>query len=308
MEPLAEEDEEEAHTPVHLRHHNSPVNGFTPSQSPTFPRGPRARDRSSVISLQSSAAYSLSGPDGRRLSSISLVSNPSSLPASDRPVPPLPSLRSGDCTTSGQEEPLIDEIASALREWQAMVYEHLKNGQYELFEKVYEYIQTLHAGRRQLLSGALSSEEMLTLRTKLVDILLKGNLAQGLEVIVRHPHLGGLADVEILGPNSMSPIRMYSLQVKSAYSQGTLNLGQSSSYTLDLYSLLSAPENKQHNSQPNLAKLSKTKPSFEHVYLDVRAFVANPCDPGELSELYFSLFSQTESKFLTGASNLPRLE
>ena len=169
MHPLEEEDEEEASFP---RVPDSPNNSLAPSvQSPTTPSRTRkiSSNRNSVISLQNASAYSLSGADGRRLSPASFASshhtqNGLSSSASDRPVPPLPSLRSTDETLAGQTEPLIDEISAALREWQAMIYVHLKACKYALIEEVNGYIQVLHAGRRQLLSDSLSNEETIALR------------------------------------------------------------------------------------------------------------------------------------------------
>jgi hypothetical protein len=37
-----------------------------------------------------------------------------------KPSPPIPSLKAGDDTVRGVEEPLVDEIASALREWHSV--------------------------------------------------------------------------------------------------------------------------------------------------------------------------------------------
>ncbi len=38
---------------------------------------------------------------------------------------------------------------------------------------------------------------------------------------------------------------------------------------------------------------------YYHCCLDVRAFVASPCAPGETAELYFSLYNKAESRFIT---------
>jgi hypothetical protein len=38
---------------------------------------------------------------------------------------------------------------------------------------------------------------------------------------------------------------------------------------------------------------------FYQVYLDMQAFVASPCSPGETAQLYFALYSKPEAKFLT---------
>ena len=39
--------------------------------------------------------------------------------------------------------------------------------------------------------------------------------------------------------------------------------------------------------------------SHYNYFLDVRAFIASPCGPGETAELYFSLFNRAENRFLT---------
>jgi hypothetical protein len=119
--------------------------------------------------------------------------------ASERPPPPLPNLKCGDETLSGEEEPLIDEIACALREWASLLYTHLYRRDYALFETVRSHIKALYAGRRQLLAKSLSVEETDRLREEMVRRLVKGNVEQGLDIIVRHPTWGGLVDVEVEG-------------------------------------------------------------------------------------------------------------
>lgn len=39
--------------------------------------------------------------------------------------------------------------------------------------------------------------------------------------------------------------------------------------------------------------------SYYHFCLDVRAFVASPCSPGETAELYFSLYNKAEGQFIS---------
>lgn len=55
---------------------------------------------------------------------------------------------------------------------------------------------------------------------------------------------------------------------------------------------------KGHSRSPSLAH-EVPAGSFYHAYLDVRAFVASPCVPGETAELYFSLYNKVESRFIT---------
>jgi dedicator of cytokinesis protein 3 len=138
-----------------------------------------------------------------------------------KPPPPRPSLKSGDDTAAGGAQPLIDEISSALREWHNLLFTYLSRRDYKLFEIVRDHIEELHLGRRQLLAQTLSAEETVNLRRDCVQRLVKGNVVQGLDVIVRHPAWGGLVTVDVEGefdPRSwVGGVRMYAMQVGLAY-------------------------------------------------------------------------------------------
>ena len=92
----------------------------------------------------------------------------------NKPLPPRPTLTSGDDTLSGAAQPIIDEIASALREWHALMFQYLAQRDYRLFHVVREYIEVLHLGRRQLLSQMLSSEETINLQRECIARLVSG--------------------------------------------------------------------------------------------------------------------------------------
>ncbi|KAI8969583.1 cytoplasmic protein [Trametes punicea] len=255
----------------------------------------------------------------------------------NKPLPPRPTLTSGDDTISGAEQPIIDEIASALREWHALMFQYLAQRDYRLFHIVREYIEVLHLGRRQLLSQTLSQEETVNLRRECVARLVSGNLLQGLDVIVRHPTWGGLVNVDVEGeidPRSwMSAVRMYSLQAALAqmdispppnHPYKIPHYGGSIDYTaapasgpLSASVLLSAtiplsasvhsafpdlPRPRGHSRLIKSLSPSSTSPQrakFYHVYLDVRAFVASPCGPGETAELIFSLYNKADARFVS---------
>ncbi|TCD65187.1 hypothetical protein EIP91_003009 [Steccherinum ochraceum] len=119
----------------------------------------------------------------------------------EKPLPPRPSLRSGDDTAAGAEQPIIDEIASALREWHTLMFQYLARRDYRMFQIVREHIETLHLGRRQLLAQTLSAEETVNLRRQCVARLVSGNVVQvqGLDIIVRHPTWGGLVNSDVEG-------------------------------------------------------------------------------------------------------------
>ncbi|TFY73696.1 hypothetical protein EWM64_g10316, partial [Hericium alpestre] len=63
-----------------------------------------------------------------------------------KPLPPRPSLKSGDDTASGAMQPIVDEIASALREWHMLMFQYLARREYKLFQSVREHIEALHLG------------------------------------------------------------------------------------------------------------------------------------------------------------------
>lgn len=238
-----------------------------------------------------------------------------------KPLPPRPSIRSGDDTASGQEQPIIDEIASALREWHNLMFLYLVKRDYKLFYTVKDHIEALHLGRRQLLAQTLSAEETVNLRRDCVARLVSGNVAQGLDVIVRHPTWGGLVTVDVEGeidPRSwVSALRMYAMQVALAYmdvspdssisSKGP-TLGAAVEYMssgpLPTPASSAFPEFSRSRGRflgslapPQPAKATSVK--FYHVFLDLRAFVASPCSPGETAELYFSLYDKNRVRFVT---------
>ena len=239
-----------------------------------------------------------------------------------KPLPPRFSLKSGDDTASGAAQPIIDEIASALREWHALMFHYLASRDYRLFHLVREHIEALHFGRRQLLVQTLSSEETTSLRRECVVRLVGGNIIQGLDVIVRHPTWGALVTVDVEGevdPRSwVSPVRMYAMQVALAYMNPLSSPSLSKASLTTAFDLPTPFGSLPSPLTPNLSDSSRLrgtprghgsfsiptptpsgKARFYHVYLDVRAFVASPCSPGEFAELYFSLYNKADGKFLT---------
>ena len=238
-----------------------------------------------------------------------------------KPLPPRPSLKSGDDTASGALQPIIDEIASALREWHTLMFQYLARRDYKLFHVVREHIEALHLGRRQLLAQTLSAEETINMRRDCVTRLVSGNLVQGLDVIVRHPTWGGLVSVDVEGdfdPRSwVSAVRMYAMQTSLAYLDVSLDgvkpyiLSPSVDYIQtgplptpahSAFPDLSYPRHSRSRSQNYHAPTPSPKPppaKFYHVFLDLRAFVASPCSPGETAELFFSLYKRQGTQFVT---------
>ncbi|KAK3939252.1 hypothetical protein QBC46DRAFT_438181 [Diplogelasinospora grovesii] len=109
-------------------------------------------------------------------------------PNAPRPAAPVPMLKIGDETPTSASEPLIDEIASCLREWHSTnLHELLLSRQYGKLDKLSQLITTLNFSRQQFLHNVLTTWEYKNLREKTVWDLVRVNKLCGGEVIVRDP-------------------------------------------------------------------------------------------------------------------------
>ena len=298
MDTLPEEDEEADILAARRSHRLGPppgLAGFTGSSRPPL-----------HSSTQTASSTRSTSPSDSQTLSI-------------KPIPPRSALRPGDETASGSYQPIIDEIASALREWHGLMFTYLTRRDYKLFHIVREHIEALHLGRRQLLAQTLSAEETMNLRRDCVTRLVAGNVIQGLDVIVRHPAWGGLVTVEVEGEvdarSWVSGVRMYAMQSSLAYmdasSSGLVTKSPAIGHTLEYTSVKPLPTPAQsafpEYGRPRARTVgslgppppSKSAVRFYHVFLDLRAFVASLCSPGETVELYFSLYNKTDARFLT---------
>jgi dedicator of cytokinesis protein 3 len=89
--------------------------------------------------------------------------------------PPLPALKVGDDTEAGFDEPLVDEISAALREWHGLLFGIFLSKKYTLFRELSTVILKLERARRDLLSGLLTKSETIQLRREIVAMLNVGN-------------------------------------------------------------------------------------------------------------------------------------
>lgn len=113
-------------------------------------------------------------------------------PDAPRPVAPVPLLRVGDETGHSAEEPLVDEIASCLREWHdARLHDLLLSRGYSQLSKVQDLIKRIDTSRKQLIHDVMTMKELGTLREDIVWDLVAGNKLLNDEVIVRSPHEKG---------------------------------------------------------------------------------------------------------------------
>jgi dedicator of cytokinesis protein 3 len=121
-----------------------------------------------------------------------LTNGASTLPKRDpdapKPQAPVPMLKIGDETSTSASEPLVDEIASCLREWHSTnLHELLLSRKYPTLDKMSSLVQTLDVSRKQFLHNVLTTHELGTLRENTVWDLVRGNKLFNGEVIVRDP-------------------------------------------------------------------------------------------------------------------------
>ncbi|CAK3987371.1 Dedicator of cytokinesis 3 [Lecanosticta acicola] len=109
-------------------------------------------------------------------------------PDAPKPLAPVPLLRVGDETGLSAAEPLVDEIASCLREWHdARLHEMLLARGYSQLARVQDLIRKVDNSRNQLMHDVLTRRELAELREDTVWDLVAGNKMMSDEVIVRSP-------------------------------------------------------------------------------------------------------------------------
>ncbi|KAF2141280.1 uncharacterized protein K452DRAFT_298672 [Aplosporella prunicola CBS 121167] len=123
------------------------------------------------------------------LSPVSVMSRDPNAP---KPPAPVPMLKIGDETPTSILEPLVDEIASCLREWHSTkLHELLLARRYGTVDKMTMLVQKLDSARRQLLHKILTKKELERVRETTVWDLVSGNKMLSGEVIVRNPSQKG---------------------------------------------------------------------------------------------------------------------
>ncbi|KAL8666424.1 MAG: hypothetical protein Q9202_001447 [Teloschistes flavicans] len=118
--------------------------------------------------------------------------SPTSRQGLNPPPAPVPMLKIGDETPTSLSEPLVDEIASCLREWHSKdLHELLLSRRYATLEQLADLIRQLDTSRRQLLHDVLTRKELERKREEIVWKLVRGNRLLGGEIIVRDPKQAG---------------------------------------------------------------------------------------------------------------------
>ncbi|KAI9303949.1 hypothetical protein BJ944DRAFT_240997 [Cunninghamella echinulata] len=239
-----------------------------------------------------------------------------------RPLPPpLPMARFDQSTVTGNDEPLVDEIGACVSEWNCLLYTYLKESRYSAFNAIRDHINYLFQARRQLLDQALSKEELARLRKVIIQRMVTMNISQNREMIVRHPERGYILDID-----NTSAATLFYMHWKYTISEQVpitslpfndflLDKIQSNHKKIALEYNDTLPHHHQqhqhsgsshhHTSSANNNN-NKKKQSFQnkggkfhHLFLDLKACVAHICQPGEWTELCFSLYSESQGKFIT---------
>ncbi|OBZ66616.1 Dedicator of cytokinesis protein 3 [Grifola frondosa] len=218
-----------------------------------------------------------------------------------KPLPPRPSLKSGDDTQSGAMQPIIDEIASALREWHALIAGTHRGA-------------ASRAAATARADAELGGDDVSAARVRGAAGEWEPGAGFGRDRAA--PELGGLVTVDVEGEidtrSWVSAVRMYAMQASLAYMD--VSPKQPQAYKLPpLNTAFDVPSQansafpeyaRSRGHSRSLGSLSPTSPTqprakFYHVFLDLRAFVASPCAPGETVELFFSLYNKTDARFVS---------
>lgn len=249
--------------------------------------------------------------------------HPLQQPPPKRPSPPsLPMVRFDQSTVTGMDEPLVDEIAACVSEWNCLLYTYLRESRYAAFNAVRDHINYLFQARRQLLDQALSREELSRLRKEIIQRMVTMNMSQYRDMIIRHPERGFILDI-----NSTSVATLYYMHWKYTISEQVpitslflSDSGSSSAAALTMGNDGSTASSNRpgggHSSTPSSSSLNdrrhptKKKKTlhhhhhqhkggeFHHLFFDLKACVAHICQPGEWTELKFSLYSASQGKFV----------
>lgn len=181
-------DEQLAHPPAGIVHarpaSDSAKSGITNGNSttkgePDDDSAPPSNDRRPLTELPNGVLGNLSVP---------VKKDPNAPP----PAAPVPMLKIGDETPTSASEPLIDEIASCLREWHSKnLHELLLSRKYAELDQLSQLIGRLNLHRQQFLYNVLTAHEYEVLREKTVWDLVRVNKLCGGEVIVRDPAARG---------------------------------------------------------------------------------------------------------------------
>jgi dedicator of cytokinesis protein 3 len=145
-----------------------------PFNTATTPNPPRTAPNRLSEKLQTPTRNLSNASRKSDKSRASKQANKSAISPGQRP-PPLPALKVGDDTEAGFDEPLVDEISAALREWHGLLFGIFLSKKYMLFQDLSRLILKLERARCDLLSDLLTKSETVQLRREVVVMLNIGN-------------------------------------------------------------------------------------------------------------------------------------
>lgn len=171
----------------------SPQDSLFRNTSIRLPSQQRVRKQHDQGLARSLSHRSVISPKSRQpsIEPLNITSSPRR-PNAQRPPAPVPMLKIGDETPTSSTEPLVDEIASCLREWHSKnLHELLLSRRYAILDKTTILINQLDLARRQLSHGVLTDQERESVRERAVWDLVAGNKMLCSEIIVRDPKQRG---------------------------------------------------------------------------------------------------------------------
>ncbi|KAI9140106.1 dedicator of cytokinesis-domain-containing protein [Paraphysoderma sedebokerense] len=193
--------------------------------------------------------------------------DPSSVPL---PEPEFPALD----THAGAQDPLIDEISAVLRDWCHNLKECLKKQSYTQYAHIKKHVTFLFRARRQLLVGSLGTEASTKLRKDISNRIHIGNQLQSLDHILRDTTSGAIIDDHghtMISIHNMHTSNNTSPEETVSASSTNLNAGGIASEILA----------RQHQ-----------------IFFELRS-AGISISQNDSAELRFSLYSQTERRFVT---------
>ena len=160
------------------------------SGAPSTPTSPNQPSTSAHLEGQPPQSPNIlpppDGPNGAPRKPIGQAHGPSSRSKMKKPPAPVPMLKIGDESALAKQEPLVDEIASCLREWHSSkLHELLLHRQYGPIDQMSSLVTRLDYARRQLLNKILTLQELDELREAIIWDLVYGNKILNGDVVVR---------------------------------------------------------------------------------------------------------------------------
>ncbi|XP_066549905.1 dedicator of cytokinesis protein 1 isoform X2 [Amia ocellicauda] len=177
-------------------------------------------------------------------------------------------------TVIPNEQPLVQEVTTTLREWASIWKELYVGDKREMFNTVRDMIYDLIEWRSQILSGTLPQDELTELKQRVTSKIDYGNKYLDLDLVVRDK------DGNILDPDQSSTISLF-----RAHEAASKQIEQR---------IQEEKSQKQNIDLTRQAKFAST-PSFA-LFVTLKNVV---CKIGEDAEVLMSLYDPVDLKFIS---------